>query len=167
MRSSTMPPTAPQGSSFSVTVLGGAIGRVSDGAMAYTGRDARFDVSADAEWDDPALDESVVTGSGAMAIVGPDAITGRYVNEVADSGPVASDDLRGREARSTRRPQAGVDPDNVFHLNHNIAPTARAAAGDYWASDLEVRRESAITRPARNGATTIRNGSWNSSPSRG
>jgi len=43
---------APGEGSFAVTALGGAIGRVADDAMAFTGRDARFEVSADIGWED-------------------------------------------------------------------------------------------------------------------
>lgn len=115
---------APEGSSFAMTAQGGAIGRVPDVAMAFTGRDARFEMSADAEWDDPALDQ---TGRDwvrrAMAIVEPDAVLGRYVNEIAESGPEESLAIYG-DAKVARL--AGLkrawDPDNVFRLNHNIAP---------------------------------------------
>ena len=115
---------APAGSSFAITVQGGAIERVPDDAMAFTGRDARFEMSADTDWDDPALDE---THRGwvrrAMAIVEPDAVTGRYVNEIAESGPEESRAIYGdaKLARLTALKRAW-DPDNVFRLNHNIAP---------------------------------------------
>ena len=115
---------APGESSFSVTVQGGAIGRVPDEATAFTGRDARFEVSADAGWDDPALDESYRDWiRQAMAIVEPDAVTGRYVNEIAESGPDESRAIYGdaKLARLTALKRAW-DPDNVFQLNHNIAP---------------------------------------------
>ncbi len=114
----------PAGSSFAITVQGGAIGRVPDDAMAFTGRDARFEMSADTEWDDPALDESQRDWvRRAMAIVGPDAVTGRYVNEIAESGPEESRAIYGdaKLARLTALKRAW-DPDNVFRLNHNIAP---------------------------------------------
>lgn len=115
---------APVGSSFAITVQGGAMARVPDDAMAFTGRDARFEMSADTDWDDPALDE---THRGwvrrAMAIVEPDAATGRYVNEIAESGPEESRAIYGdaKLARLTALKRAW-DPDNVFRLNHNIAP---------------------------------------------
>jgi FAD/FMN-containing dehydrogenase len=110
--------------SFSITVQGGAIGRVPDDAMAFTGRDARFDMSADSEWDDPAQDETQVEWvRRAMAIVEPDAVTGRYGNEIGDSGPEESLAIYGdaKLARLTALKRAW-DPGNVFHLNHNIAP---------------------------------------------
>jgi FAD/FMN-containing dehydrogenase len=114
----------PAASSFAITVQGGAMGRVPDGAMAFTGRDARFEMSADTEWDDPALDETQRDWvRRAMAIVGPDAVTGRYVNEIAESGPEESRAIYGdaKLARLTALKRAW-DPDNVFRLNHNIAP---------------------------------------------
>ena len=115
---------APEGSSFSITVQGGAIGRVADDAMAFTGRDARFEMSADSEWDDPALDAANREWvRRAMAIVEPDAATGRYVNEISETGPEESRAIYGdaKLARLTALKRAW-DPDNVFHLNHNIAP---------------------------------------------
>lgn len=117
---------APAGSSFSITVQGGAIGRVPDAAMAFTGRDALFEMSADTEWDDPALDETQRDWvRRAMAIVEPDAVTGRYVNEIPEAGPEESRAIYGdaKLARLTALKQAW-DPDNVFRLNHNIAPSA-------------------------------------------
>jgi FAD/FMN-containing dehydrogenase len=115
---------APEGSSVAMTVQGAASSRVRDDAMAFTGRDARFEMSADADWDDPALDE---TNRGwvraALAIVEPDAVVGRYVNEIAESGPEETLAIYGaakvaRLAALKRK----WDPDNVFRLNHNIAP---------------------------------------------
>ncbi len=115
---------APGASSFSITVQGGAIGRVPDDAMAYTGREARFDVSADADWDDPALDATYRDWvRRAMAIVEPDTVTGRYVNEIAESGPeesrISYGDAKLARLASLKR---AWDPDNVFHLNHNVEP---------------------------------------------
>jgi FAD/FMN-containing dehydrogenase len=115
------------GSSFAMTVQGGAIGRVPDDDTAFTGRMARFEMSADAEWDDPALD---VAGAdwvrAAMAIVEADAVTGRYVNEIAESGPEETRAIYGdaKVARLASLKRAW-DPDNVFHLNHNIAPVGQ------------------------------------------
>ena len=107
-----------------MTLQGGAISRVPDDVMAFTGRDARFEMSADGEWDDPAFDQA---GSDwvrrAMTIVEPDAVMGRYVNEIAESGPEESRAIYGdaKVARLATLKRAW-DPDNVFRLNHNIAP---------------------------------------------
>ncbi len=115
---------AAEGSAFAITVQGGAMGRVPDDATAFTGRDARFEMSADAEWDDPALDEvRCEWARQAMAIVEPDAVTGRYVNEIAEAGPEETRAIYGdaKLARLTELKRAW-DPDNVFRLNHNIVP---------------------------------------------
>jgi FAD/FMN-containing dehydrogenase len=115
---------APEGSSFAMTAQGGAISHVQDDAMAFTGRDARFEMSADADWDDSALDEPNRDWvRDALAIVEPDAVLGRYVNEISESGPEESRAIYGdaKVARLTALKRVW-DPDNVFRLNHNIAP---------------------------------------------
>ena len=114
------------GGSFSATLQGGAIARVDDDATAFTGRAARFDLSADTGWDDAADDDRERDWvRGAMALVEPDAIEGRYANENADVGPDETRrDLRRCQGRPSRRAQADWDPDNVFRLNHNVEPAA-------------------------------------------
>ena len=117
--------TGPAEGSFSITLQGGAIARVDDDAMAYTGRAARFDLSADASWDDATEDE--VNGAWvrrAMAIVEPDATEGRYVNGNSDEGPAETRAFYG-DAKLARLAQLKRvwDPDNVFRLNHNIPPS--------------------------------------------
>jgi len=115
---------APEGSSFAMTAQGGAMGRVADDAMAFTGRDARFEMSADADWDDPAYDDVCRDWvRQALAIVEPDAVMGRYVNEISESGPEESLAIYG-EAKIAQLMalKRAWDPENVFRLNHNIAP---------------------------------------------
>ena len=114
----------PDGSSFGITVQGGAIGRVPEDATAFTGREARFDLSADTGWDDPADDDANWDWlQQALAIVEPDAVTGRYCNESSESGPDVSRAIYG-DAKYARLQalKRAWDPDNVFHLNYNIAP---------------------------------------------
>ena len=115
---------APSGASFAITAQGGAIGRVPDDAMAFTGRNARFEMSADSEWDDPAQDGLQVDWvRRAMAIVEPDAEMGRYCNEIGDSGLEETRAIYGdAKLERLRALKRAWDPDNVFHLNHNIAP---------------------------------------------
>lgn len=115
---------APDGASFSMTVMGGAIGRIADDAMAYTGRRARFDLSADSDWQD-AADDELNTGwvREAMSIVAPDMTTGRYLNGMSAYGPEETRQVYG-DAKMPRLSalKRAWDPDNVFRLNHNIAP---------------------------------------------
>jgi FAD/FMN-containing dehydrogenase len=115
---------APGAGTFGVTAMGGAIARVDEDATAYAGRDAVFDLSADATWDEPASDDANIAWvRNTMAIIEPDATIGRYANENADVGPEATRLLYG-DAKVPRLAALKRiwDPDNVFHVNHNIAP---------------------------------------------
>jgi FAD/FMN-containing dehydrogenase len=114
----------PGDSSISVTAMGGAIDRTPDEAMAFTGRAQPFDVSPDTAWSDPALDEENAAWTrAAMAIVEPDLLPGRYVNELSAAGPeitrASYGDAKLERLRALKR---AWDPDNVFRLNHNIKP---------------------------------------------
>jgi FAD/FMN-containing dehydrogenase len=116
--------SGPGDASFSATAQGGAIGRVPEDAMAFAGRAARFDLSADSTWEDAALDAANRDWvRRAMSIVEPDATPGRYANENADVGPEETRAIYGAEklARLARLKRTW-DPDNVFRLNHNVAP---------------------------------------------
>jgi FAD/FMN-containing dehydrogenase len=117
---------APGDASISVTAMGGAIARMPDDAMAFHGRTVPFDVSPDTGWTDPDLDEA--NGAWvrqAMAIVEPDILPGRYINELSDAGPEVTHASYG--AAKLERLGAlkrAWDPTNVFHLNHNVEPTS-------------------------------------------
>jgi FAD/FMN-containing dehydrogenase len=116
--------SGPAEASFSITAQGGAIARVDDEAMAFTGRTARFDFSADSAWDDAADDEvNRDWVRHAMGILEPDAIEGRYVNGNSTEGPAETRSFYG-DAKLARLGQLkrAWDPDNVFRLNHNIPP---------------------------------------------
>ncbi|HEU0243877.1 MAG TPA: BBE domain-containing protein [Candidatus Limnocylindrales bacterium] len=125
--------TAPGEGSFSATAMGGAIARVAEDATAFAGRSAAFDLSADATWDDPALDAASRDWvRRAMDVVEPDTTLGRYANENADTGPEETRLLYGdaKVARLAELKRAW-DPDNVFRRNHNVLPApARAADVD-------------------------------------
>ena len=115
----------PGDSSISVTALGGAIARVPDDATAFTGRTVPFDISPDTAWSDPSLDAANMEWvRRAMAIVEPDFLPGRYINELSDAGPEVTrasyGDAKLERLRVLKR---AWDPTNVFHLNHNIEPT--------------------------------------------
>jgi FAD/FMN-containing dehydrogenase len=110
---------------FGLTVQRGAIARVPEEATAWPARDARFEMSADAgSWEDPAMDEAAIGWClEAMAVVAPDAAPGRYVNEVSERG---DDVVRSIYGDAMYRRIAALkrvwDPDNVFRMNHNVAP---------------------------------------------
>ena len=58
-----------------------------------------------------------------MAIVEPDLLPGRYINELSDAGPEVTRASYGDEKlQRLRELKRAWDPTNVFRLNHNIAP---------------------------------------------
>jgi FAD/FMN-containing dehydrogenase len=118
--------SAPGDSSFSVTALGGAIGRVAEDATAYGARTARFDLSADSSWTDPALDAANLDWCRRVIAVGqPDESLGGYPNGNSDAGPDETRRIYGDTALARLADlKRAWDPDNVFHVNHNIAPAA-------------------------------------------
>ncbi|MBA2300376.1 MAG: FAD-binding oxidoreductase [Chloroflexi bacterium] len=114
----------PGEATFSVTALGGAIGRVAEDATAYAGRDAAFDISADSSWSDPALDEANADWCRrAIAVVESDRALGAYANGNSDAGPEESRRIYG-DAKLARLAalKRTWDPDNLFHVNPNVAP---------------------------------------------
>jgi FAD/FMN-containing dehydrogenase len=115
---------APADSSFSITALGGAIGRVPEDATAYPGREARFDMSADTNWADAADDEANVEWCRlVVAAVEGDAAIGGYANGNGDTGPEETRRIFGdAKLARLRQLKRAWDPDNVFHVNHNVAP---------------------------------------------
>jgi FAD/FMN-containing dehydrogenase len=116
----------PGDSSISVTAMGGAIARAPDDAMAFTGRTVPFDVSPDTAWSDASLDEANVEWTRqAMAIIEADRLPGRYINELSDAGPEVTRSSYGdAKLERLRALKRAWDPSNVFHLNHNVDPTA-------------------------------------------
>ena len=110
--------------SWGVWAQGGAMTRVADDAMAFTGRNALFDMSADSQWDQREQDdERVEWVRKAMAIAEPYAATGRYVNEVQETGEQVASSIYGESKMARLRAlKHEWDPDNVFRLNQNIKP---------------------------------------------
>ncbi len=110
--------------SFSIWTWGRAIGRVSEDATAFTGRDAAYWVSAEVMWDDPGEDEShVAWGRAAIDAIEPFTTAGHYVNDVAEVGEGVVRSIYG-DAKYARLAalKRTWDPDNVFRLNQNIRP---------------------------------------------
>ena len=116
--------TAGPEDAFAIWTQGGAIADVSNDDMAFTGRHALFDVSADTAWDDPAKDgERLGWVRGAMAIVEPYLVTGRYVNEQSDGGDGMAESIYGgAKYQRLVALKRQWDPDNLFRLNQNIQP---------------------------------------------
>ncbi len=110
----------------SLQAYGGAIADVDDDATAFSHRHTRFEYVAAAKWSDSGED-ILRMGAARQAAAKLDPFAaGAYVNALSDEG--ASGVRRAySEAKRTRLTAVkdAYDPDNVFHLNHNITPTGR------------------------------------------
>jgi FAD/FMN-containing dehydrogenase len=103
---------------------GGAISRIPEDAMAFTGREAPFWLGVEADWDDAADDHALIEwGRTTMAALEPFTAAGHYVNDVIETG---RDVVRGVYGDAKYERLVGLkrafDPDNVFRLNQNIEP---------------------------------------------
>jgi FAD/FMN-containing dehydrogenase len=110
--------------SVSLQTYGGAIADVDDDATAFSHRHTRFEYVASARWIHPDED-SVRMGAARRAAAKLDPFAaGAYVNTLSDEGAtgVRRAYSAAKRARLTAVKDA-YDPDNVFHLNHNIAPS--------------------------------------------
>jgi FAD/FMN-containing dehydrogenase len=105
-----------------IRTLGGAVARVAPDDSAFAHRSARYNVSIDAGWRDPALDEAAIGWArSAWDAMKPFSSGGTYVN-FAGLGEDASE-LRGAVFGSheerLERTRAAYDPEGLF------APAAR------------------------------------------
>lgn len=106
--------------------MGGAIAAVGPGESAFSHRHAWVEFITSAGWEDPAEDEMRMSACRRFAAAVEPFSIGSYVNALADEG--AAGVGRAYPPETLARLVAlkdRYDPDNVFHLNHNIAPSAR------------------------------------------
>jgi FAD/FMN-containing dehydrogenase len=109
---------------FSAWTVGRAVAAVPEDATAYTGREGAFWLAAEILWEDESLDSSCRAWvRAALADVQPFAVTGRYVNDVADAGDDVVRSVYG-DAKYEKLVdlKRAWDPDNAFRLNQNIRP---------------------------------------------
>ncbi len=111
-----------------VMQMGGAIATVDPEATAFAQRTAPFLAAVDINWSDPADDTPNIAwvrnawdrlrhhGSGEVYL--------NFSGRDGASPDVGADTALGRNLARLRRVKATYDPDNVFRLNHNIAPAA-------------------------------------------
>jgi hypothetical protein len=111
---------------------GGAIADVAAGETAFSHRDTMVEFTARARWEDASVDEARMARARRYAAAMEPFASGAYVNSLADEGEAGvrraygSDTMARLSALKVR-----YDPDNVFHLNHNIRPahSSRSGAG--------------------------------------
>jgi FAD/FMN-containing dehydrogenase len=102
---------------------GGAISDVPDDDAAFSQRDAKFEFITTAKWTDPAEDGVRLDRARRYGRAIEPFASGVYVNALADEGQTGVE----RAYRSAKLDRLTAlkrryDPDNVFHLNHNIRP---------------------------------------------
>ena len=102
---------------------GGAIGEVSNEDSAFSHRDALVEFFGGISWTDASEDEKRMASARAFGAVMEPFASGVYVNVLTETGEdgvrrAYGDAKLARLADVKRR----YDPDNVFHLNQNIAP---------------------------------------------
>jgi FAD/FMN-containing dehydrogenase len=103
---------------------GGAIAEVPDQDSAFAFRDTAFEYVAASRWDDPAEDGTRIALARRTAAALDAFARGQYVNTLSDEG---AEGVRrayppDKLARLTALKDK-YDPENVFHLNHNIRPS--------------------------------------------
>ena len=107
---------------------GGAIEEIGAEETPFSQRDALVEFVAGTGWTDPATDEAEMAGARRYAGAVEPFASGVYVNALSDEGGSGVERAyRDGQLRRLRDLKARHDPDNVFHLNHNIKPNG---AGD-------------------------------------
>jgi FAD/FMN-containing dehydrogenase len=108
----------------SLQTYGGAIAEVPDEASAFSHRPTQFEFVTSNGWTDPAEDEVRMANARRCAAAIEPYASGVYVNVLADEGEQGV--RRAYPPEKLARLVAlkdRYDPDNVFHLNHNIRPS--------------------------------------------
>jgi FAD/FMN-containing dehydrogenase len=109
--------------SASLQAYGGAIADVPDDESAFSHRDALVEFVSASRWDKPTEDEERIAAGRRYGTTIERFASGAYVNALTDEGSagVRRAYPEHKLARLTALKNIW-DPDNVFHLNHNVAP---------------------------------------------
>ncbi len=111
-------------SAIPIFTLGGAVGRVDDGATAFTGRSAAHDINFVASWlpDDPEPERHKAWARTAWESMRPFA-DGVYINFLSDE-PAPHVQAAYGEHKYARLAalKNKYDPSNVFRFNQNVPP---------------------------------------------
>jgi FAD/FMN-containing dehydrogenase len=102
---------------------GGAIADVGDDEAAFSQRATLIEFGGATSWVDPAEDEARIGAARAYGRALEPYASGVYVNMISDEGRGGVE--RAYPPRKLARLvelKRRYDPDNVFHLNHNIRP---------------------------------------------
>jgi FAD/FMN-containing dehydrogenase len=102
----------------------GAVTRIGTTETAVPHREAGWNLLLPSVWTDPAdTDTNIRWTRDTFADLGPDFAKGRWLNYLGDDqGDDAIRAAYGPNYERLREIKRRFDPENVFHLNHNIAP---------------------------------------------
>ena len=114
-------------STIDVWLNGGAIERVADDATAFSGRDGRYVVNPEANWEDPADDTAnVAWAREVLAALEPYASDGAYLNfpGFLEEGQSLVRASMGGNYERLAQLKKRLDPENLFRRNANVEPAA-------------------------------------------
>ncbi len=117
-------PNAPTASStMHLYPIDGAPHRVPGDATAFGHREANFSMVILAGWDDPAADNANVQWVRDYSdAITPHSMAGGYVNFMSEDDSGRTQANYGSNYDRLAEIKRKYDPDNVFHVNQNIAP---------------------------------------------
>jgi FAD/FMN-containing dehydrogenase len=102
---------------------GGAIAEIGGDDTAFDHRDVFVEFVGSAAWTDPSEDEARIANARRFGAAMEPFASGVYVNALGDEGEHGVRRAYGAaKLARLRAVKDRYDPDNVFHLNHNIAP---------------------------------------------
>jgi hypothetical protein len=116
---------APPSCTATWTVYHGAVTRVSPDAMAFPLRYPGYDVFVQASWKTPdRRDDALAWLNGLYGALRPWE-RGVYVNNIGNEPAARTSEAYGANFDRLVTMKAKYDPDNFFHLNHNVPPRSR------------------------------------------
>ena len=105
--------------------IGGAMSKIDDSEIAFTGRKSNYLFSIDCIWDDPHADEEVISYTrGFLKELEAFSAGGAYVNfpGFGEEGEQLVKSAYGDSYEKLVKIKRKYDPENFFHLNQNIKP---------------------------------------------
>jgi FAD/FMN-containing dehydrogenase len=103
--------------------LGGAMSRVDGGDTAYPLRDSHFIMNVHTRWQSHHDDDTCRTWARTLfEDVSPYSVGTAYVNFVPEDEPERVADVYGANYERLIHAKNAYDPENLFRINHNIAP---------------------------------------------
>jgi FAD/FMN-containing dehydrogenase len=118
-------------STIEMLYYGGAVARVPSSATAFPHRERKFPFNIIGCWDWVSADDNerqIAWVKETYAALRPHMAAGAYVNHMGGGEPDGAAAAYGPGLERLRAVKGRYDPDNVLHLNSNIAPPKAAPA---------------------------------------